>query len=674
MLAQFVKTFQKAVRGEMTAMRDQMGPFEVPVSAPVESAQPERSQARLYEVTALAPSDKLVLNGECTLVHDKGEVLVTIAALDGDRLTLRCEAARPDDSSASWKLVIYPWFLYERLLLVLESLPGAADFHAETALTLFGKRAPVRSQSRARIVAPELNDSQRRAIRLCCDSNVAFVWGPPGTGKTRTISHIVSELLARGLRVLLTSTTNAALDQALMVLAAHPASRADLRAGHIVRVGQTQADTFGASLGDIVRRQDEALRGLLDRLCGRSRAMADRIRECEKALQKIGAAAADRQMDMFSAPADHSLHIGELTRLFGYALANALLVLSPERKRAAIARRRGRLEQAHAICQERIREHMERLTGKERSVVQNARVILATMTNMYISTLLKAERFDAVIVEEAGMAVLPTLFYCAGLAAGKIIVVGDPRQLPPIVQSGDNYVLQAMGRNIFDVTVPEARDSDIVVMLDVQYRMHPSIGALVSKLFYGGRLASDRSTQSRNAIAARGPYPGQPLVVVDTEGSCQCARAEGSFSRLNRKTAEFCVRIAAEAVAGGIDSVAIITPYAQQSRLISRLLADSGLPDSMVECRTVHRFQGNERDMVILDTVDTLPERPGVLLAGRGERSSAANLLNVSMSRARGKLVIVSDVGYFRDRAPGSPIDQALAAVISDGVRVSLPA
>jgi superfamily I DNA and/or RNA helicase len=290
---------------------------------------------------------------------------------------------------------------------------------------------------------------------------------------------------------------------------------------------------------------------------------------------------------------------------------------------------------------------------------------------MYISTLLKAERFDVVIVEEAGMAVLPTLFYCAGLAAKKIIAVGDPRQLPPIVLSRDRFVRQAMGRNIFEVTAPDPARSDIVVMLDIQYRMHPDIGSLVSRLFYDGRLTSDRSTASRKDIAARRPYPGQTLVVVDTEGSCACARAEGSFSRFNQNTAEACVALAAEAIAAGIDSIAIITPYAQQSRLISGLLSRAGLSETKVECRTVHRFQGNERDMVILDTVDTRPEKPGVLLAGD---ASAANLLNVSLSRAKGKLVIVSDVEFFHTCAPGSPIDRVLSAAIEDGIRVRLPA
>jgi len=151
----------------------------------------------------------------------------------------------------------------------------------------------------------------------------------------------------------------------------------------------------------------------------------------------------------------------------------------------------------------------------------------------------------------------------------------------------------------------------------------------------------------------------------------ECRRAqEGSYSRTNAVSAGRCVSVAAELTDSGVGSVAIITPYVEQARLIRRLLADRRL--STVECRTVHAFQGNERDAVILDTVDGEPFAPGVLLAGTGDCSAASSLLNVSISRARGKLVVLADVGYYLRRAPSSPIGRLLsdmassAAVIRD--------
>ena len=61
-------------------------------------------------------------------------------------------------------------------------------------------------------------------------------------------------------------------------------------------------------------------------------------------------------------------------------------------------------------------------------------------------------------------------------------------RLPPIVQSDDDLVRRTIGRNVFDVAVPDPERSEVVAMLDVQYRMHPAIGSLVGGLFYGGRL------------------------------------------------------------------------------------------------------------------------------------------------------------------------------------------
>jgi len=59
---------------------------------------------------------------------------------------------------------------------------------------------------------------------------------------------------------------------------------------------------------------------------------------------------------------------------------------------------------------------------------------------------------------------------------------------------------------------------------------------------------------------------------------------------------------------------------------------------------------------VIIDLVDAAPMRPSALLA------EAPNLLNVSISRARGKLVIVADVAYFEAAGPGGIVAAMLRA------------
>lgn len=669
---QFVKAFQKAIQAEMDAMREAQGPFELAVDDVKPVDVPGTARYVLYDLSVPEPNEKLVLNGECTLVHDGGRVIVTIVEIDGHRLGVRCEREIP--GSSSYTLTIYPWFLYERLTQVLGALSTSPNWSALSALTLFGKVQPLVDPLPGAIDAPELNPSQLKAVQLCRDSNLAFVWGPPGTGKTTTLAHIVMDLLAQGLRVVVTSTTNAAVDQVLEKLARLGSARALMREGGMIRMGQTDAKTFGASLHEVVHRQTERLRSGLHRLMERNRAAGTRLQHCDRALSKLDAAKRSRQLDMFVPPREDSLSLGDLTEIFSPTLRQHVLRLDPLRVRAALERRKDRLTWVRARYRVLLDADSAALREKEKAVLRKARVVLATMSNLYVSDLLRDESFDVVIVEEAGMAVLPTLFYCSGLGRLKVIAIGDPRQLPPIVVSRDPFAYKAMGRNIFDVTAPDPATSRSVAMLDTQYRMHPLIGSFVSDLFYGGRLLNDRGTESRQAIAARRPYPGRPLVVVDTSGRTSCSRDERGFSRVNQQTAQECVRLAREAVQHGVESVAIITPYVRQSRLISDLLEEVGVPEERVECRTVHRFQGNERDMVILDTVDTFPMKPGVLLAGRLGASSAPNLLNVSISRAKGKLVIVADVAYFRSKAPGSAIDTVLTKALRVGACVNLQA
>jgi superfamily I DNA and/or RNA helicase len=387
-------------------------------------------------------------------------------------------------------------------------------------------------------------------------------------------------------------------------------------------------------------------------------------------LERLQADIQPLQLDLFRPVQSELLTVRDLTPLFSEKLARTLLHLPGKQQQVWVAHRRQRLETVLELCRQQMAQLGQELRQQEVTVVQKARVILATMTNVYLSSLLQAERFDAVIVEEAGMAILPTLFYCAALARSKIIVVGDPQQLPPIVQARDEYVYRAMGRTIFEVAAQKSLTDETMVMLEVQYRMHPVIGDLVGRLFYQGKLRHGENTSQRDVIAGKRPFLGAPVVVIDTAGQTTCMTEAGGFSRFNEKTAHRCVELAVEAVRAGIDAVAIITPYVAQSRLIRQQLSRFPREAGQVECRTVHRFQGNERDLVILDTVDTAPLTPGVLLTDQSPFSSAKNLLNVSLSRARGKLIIFADVTYFSRTSPGSLINELLAQAIQAGVRV----
>src|SRR5262249_24919744 len=237
-----------------------------------------------------------------------------------------------------------------------------------------------------------------------------------------------------------------------------------------------------------------------------------------------------------------------------------------------------------------------------------------------------------------------------------------------IVHARDEVVQRAIGRSVFDVTIPDPARSDAVALLDVQYRMHPAIGELVGRLFYDNRLSHGADDARSQPIASRAPYPALPPATVSPASRPSRQPSAKGASRVNPASAELVAELAREAVAGGAASVAVISPYAAQARDLRRLLAARGVAHA-VECATIHRFQGRECDVVILDLVDAAPMRPGLLLSG-GLRSDAAQLLNVSLSRARGQLILVADVGYFEDQAPGSAVTAILGEAGRGGARV----
>jgi hypothetical protein len=672
LLQRFIESFCRAVTGEMESMRERMGPYEIPVSEGEPLDAHPGSERVAYSFRLHQTSDKLVQGGECNLLTDRSDDLVTVVSIDGDRIVLTC--GRPLDlPDGRATLVIYPWFLYERLQEALRGLGDNDGFHTDTALSLFGK-TPARhltiSDATTDHLADALNASQRQAVALSLLRTPAFVWGPPGTGKTTTLSYIVLSLLRIGQRVLVTSTTNAAVDQALSSLAELEDGRAAIDDGEVVRLGHTQADTHGAGLRQVAERRYAAAHIRLATLEHRRTRRLSELAAGNALLAELNAHAEAAQLGLFSPNTVAAVDPGRLVGLLKGRPPEHLAALSVAQQARLVERRLGRLEQATKLSGERAQRLRHGLRQQESAVVSDARLVLATMTNVYMSSLMSDQRFDAVIAEEAGMAVLPTLFYCASLAQSRVIMVGDPQQLPPIVQSSEPFVQRAMGRNIFHVTVPEPHRSDLVVMLDTQYRMHPNIGDLVGGLFYEGRLRHGAVTRETDRIAACAPCPGAAIVVVDTAGTSTCDTPDRSYSRFNETHAAIAVKMARQAVDAGAGSVAIIAPYVEQVRRIGRLLAAEPTLSDRVECRTVHRFQGGERDVVIVDTVDAEPLSPGRLLSDRLPTSSASNLINVSVSRARGKLVIIADAPYFRRRDPAGIVSRVLTAAQTLGTVV----
>ena len=107
-------------------------------------------------------------------------------------------------------------------------------------------------------------------------------------------------------------------------------------------------------------------------------------------------------------------------------------------------------------------------------------------------------------------------------------------------------------------------------------------------------------------------------------------------------------------------TIGVITPYKGQVSLLRALKRERGYDDhfgSRVKIGTVHTFQGSECDIIIFDMVDCY-----VLENGHSNRlgklyhdNGGERLLNVAVSRARHKLIVVCDPDYIKN-IPGNKI------------------
>lgn len=449
---------------------------------------------------------------------------------------------------------------------------------------------------------------QDTALKHALENPVTFIWGPPGTGKTNVIAAIAHQMLCDGKRTLIVSHSNVAVDNA------------------ILRIWKRFPSAIKDTPGAVLRWGFVRLKELQDR----------------QELHSIGL------LRMRYPHLDHEeRRWREETR----------------RLRQLINEGRTELRQALAEAEEAWRYARERLREQEAFLVQQARTLGVTLSRAAAKALVYNDNtWDCVILDEASMAYVPQVAYAATLAKEHIIVVGDFKQLAPIVLSRDDRVEEHLGKDIFEFVgisklISEGRRwHPHLVMLDRQFRSHPAITEWPRKVVYsfgknGQSLLKDGKPASEFAqITSIPPFPNSPLVLIDTS-HLRPYVFSANQSRFSPWTAVMAVTLASQA-SGSKASVGVISPFAAQSRLTLALLRDL-FPDITGQARevgdspiasTIHRFQGYERDVIIIDLVDSWPkEGPAKLLTDSKHRE---RLINVAITRARGKLIILADLDY----------------------------
>lgn len=420
---------------------------------------------------------------------------------------------------------------------------------------------------------PHLRRRQREAFQLFRRDR-GFLFGPPGTGKTATLGCVLAAHLTQfpDNRVLLLSTTNTAVDQALIAT-------------------------------------DDALQSIRY-----SRLGVDDIRNrCKRVgFHFIPSNYAGRQHLLFA----RREPIAELT------------ALEANRPDSTDDRAYSDWRDAIDSIRRRIRENTRR---------ELSRAYLHAMTTTRAAfdfEMLRSFSYDLAVFDEASQVGLGHALMLSQLAK-RVMFVGDPKQLAPVVQSDLPIAQKWMGQSMFDHA---PSDGPTICVLDEQNRMAEEICRVVSSVFYEGKLkvAPDATMTPEWATQRRLTYLPE---LGDRQVFIRTIRQEGTFAKpgwYRLDSMEFiCQSVLAIIRNVSPEEILVVTPFRAQRHRIKRRLRELNLDG--VSVSTVHRAQGSERHTVLFDPVRG---DSSWLKSREGER-----LINVAISRAKARLVITLSRG-----------------------------
>ncbi len=262
----------------------------------------------------------------------------------------------------------------------------------------------------------------------------------------------------------------------------------------------------------------------------------------------------------------------------------------------------------------------------------------------------QADFFDIVVFDEASQcdiaSALPLLY-----RAKQAVIIGDPKQLSHIsaLQKGQDqmflekfdllqYANWAYSYNsLFDLASSLSAGDDIISLRD-HHRSHADIIGFSNSMFYEGKLrvATRYEHLNRN--------PKEPGVRwINVNGAVRRPTSGGAE---NEAEAKAVVMVLKKLIIdrGYRGSVGVVSPFRAQANLIRRLVEmDDVLGPEVIKhdflADTVHKFQGDERDVMVFSPVVSNGITPGALSFLRNN----GNLFNVAITRARAMLLVVGD-------------------------------
>jgi len=580
-----------------------------------------------------------------------------------------------------------------------------------------------------------LNEFQKDAVSKSLKESILYLWGPPGTGKTKTLGVCVESLVKLNKKVLICSNTNQAVDQVLLKLCEMYGTESDIvNEGKIIRVGNIDNEALKNDWFEYVSLEGNATRLSRDltKELEQSENLFQNIKleieennkililfksldEAKEAVKQVSKdiesgqltiernrkknSTLSKALEKLNTELESVQSSGTLSKIFkrseqkigfdinnktrsiedltqstleieqslvklkeenvtSFELVNKLQLKTKEYKYSIIFNKNSDLDKEYNKIYKVIVDIKQKIEDLQKSILSSAKVVGSTVTKTFISKDIFTN-FDVVIIDEASMVMLPALYYVAGLSSEKVIVSGDFRQLPPIVPTNEKEIKEVMGVDIFNSAgIVDKINTGIrvsnIVMLKEQYRMNDKICSIVSKPMYDGKLftSNDRTSNAKEIPIDK---INCKITIVDTSSVNPYCNNDPFNSKYNLLHAlairELCSQLTAKKFISSESSVGVITPYAAQSKILKRLFKEDYFKD--VSAGTVHRFQGDEKETIIIDITDSIgQDYAGIFLQAENRDDSGSKLFNVAITRAKENVIVFANLNWLNHKLP----------------------
>ncbi|NWV78115.1 SETX helicase, partial [Dasyornis broadbenti] len=530
-------------------------------------------------------------------------------------------------------------------LLLLSRSPLAKPIINPSYNDFCPRDLPVASGSAASYMN-EYNEDQKRAIETAYAMvkqhpglpKICLIHGPPGTGKSKTIVGLLSRVLRENTRnektarkknskikpnrFLVCAPSNAAVDELMKKIIIAFKEKCQNKQEPLGNCGDIKLVRLGAE-----KSINNEVRGFsLDKQV--EHRMKRKPADCDQDIQKKKEAL-DQKLDMLSR--ERAMHRCEKRE--SQMLNEEIGRLAKERQQLA-----SQLKE--------VRGHSQKVQA---DIILESDIICCTLSTSGGSLLESAfsrqglDPFSCVIVDEVRQScevetLIPLIHRC-----NKLILVGDPKQLPPTVKSVkaqqygyDQSLMARLQRHLEEQVQRNVLRSLPVVQLTVQYRMHPDICLFPSNYVYGRTLKTAKAIEENRCSSE---WPFQPYLIFDVADGRE-ERDNDSYSNPQevKLVMELIRTIKEKRKDLGIRRIGIITPYSAQKKKIQEQLDSVFRNNSPGEVDTVDAFQGREKDCIIVSCVRANSSEVFVLSL---RFLASLQRLNVTITRARFSLFIL---------------------------------